>query len=73
VTQYQVLGAGRRADGIGLDEVEPVERPPERGGPEEAAGDSKSAEVVERQRTSNSLVKARVDRAHQSVSQTSVS
>ena len=46
--QRQVLGARRRADRIGLDETEAVQRPLERGGAEQAMRDGEAAKVLER-------------------------
>jgi hypothetical protein len=48
VAQDQVLGARRRADRIGLDEAELVDRARERRRLEERARDGVAAQVVER-------------------------
>jgi hypothetical protein len=46
--QRQVLRARRRADRIGLNETEAVQRPLERGGAEQAMGDGEAAKILER-------------------------
>ena len=48
MAQRQVLRARRRADRIGLDETEAVQRPLERGGAEQAMRDGEAAKVLER-------------------------
>jgi hypothetical protein len=47
MAQREVLRARRRADRVGLHEAQPVEGAFQRGGREEAAGDSKAPQIVE--------------------------
>ena len=48
MAQHQILSARRRADRVGLHKAQPVEGAFQRGGREEAAGDGKAPQVVER-------------------------
>ena len=50
MTQCQVLGPRRRADGIGLDESQPAQRAFQRDRGKQAAGDREPAQVVESNR-----------------------
>jgi hypothetical protein len=50
MTEDQILRASRSADRIGLNEPEPIDGAPERGGWKETARDGEAAQIVERRR-----------------------
>src|SRR5262249_17309397 len=56
VAEREVLRARRRANRIGLDETEPVERALQRGGYEQGACDSGTAKVSERHRVPRHMI-----------------